>query len=270
MIEKTQGQTIAEVCIFGSIGFIILLFVCLSMGVITLPEPKQEPTSTVQVIENITEVPTTIATPEPEPTEAYVDPFASGPRLTNQWYKWYRVDVQGLKDMEIGIVAYRYKILDRYTWWNPAMGNYFTQRPTSGNKYFVVWVHEEMVGGNQTHDPSFWAFDDKAFALQVKEQLYFSENNVSYNPVVRIKEFDELTEYYGSITAPPFGYYVRYTGTNPETGGYRAEKLGILRMGKGNAHDGFMIFEIPKSSKLEDIQLLGNFGTFGDASWHFI
>lgn len=268
MIEKTQGQEIAEIIICCSIIFIIIFFVCLSMGVITLPEEKPQPVPNITVIENVTEITPTQA-PTPEPTEAYVDPFAPGPRLINQWYKWYRADVQGLKDMQIGIVAYRYKIMDRYTWWNPSMGNYFTQRPSSGNKYFAVWVHEEMIGTNQSHDPSFWAFDEKAFALQVQDKIYSSEVNVSHNPVVRIKEFDEYTEYYGSVTAPPFGYYVRYTGTNPESGGFKAEKLGVLRMGKGNAHDGYIIYEIPKTAKLEEIQLLGNFGTFGDASWHF-
>jgi hypothetical protein len=267
MNERNQAGEAKEVLVYGCLVFAILIFLCLQIGVITFPEPEPTPEPIIEVIENITV--TEEPTPTPEPTEAYVDPFTPGPRLINQWYKWYRPDVQGLKDMQIGIVAYRYKILDRYVWWNPSMGNYFTQRASPGYKYFAVWVHEEMIGTNQTHDPSFWAFDDNAFALQVKDKLYYSQANLSYNPVVRIKEFDELTDYYNVITAPPFGYYVRYTGYNPEAGGYRAQKLDVLRMGKGNAHDGFILFEIPKDSELTDIQFLGNFGSFGDAGWKF-
>ena len=269
MIEKSGfGDLIEGGIVFGII-IIIATWLCLSVGVIDLSS-KPEPAANITIIENVTEQPTIIETPTPEPTEAYVDPFAPGPRLMNQWYKWYRADVQGLKDMQIGIVCYRYKSLDRYTWWNPAVGNYFTQRASSGNKFFAVWVHEEMIGTNQSHDPTLWAFDEKAFALQVKNNVISSEMNKTYNPVVRIKEFDELTEYYDSITAPPFGYYVRYTGNNPKTGGYLAEKQDYLRMGKGNAHDGFILYEIPKDAQLQDIQLLGNFGTFGDATWRFI
>jgi hypothetical protein len=274
MNEKTGIQELTEIAMISLVVVVIVVWLSFSMGVITLPE-KQAPE-----IPNTTPVaPTASAvvvwTPEPTPAslppveEEYIDPFAPGPRSENQWYKFYRSDVQGLKDMQIGIVQYRHAFLDRYTWWNPSTGNYFTTRPTTGNRFFVVWIHEEMIGTTIQEDPSFWPLDESKFAIQVKDQLFTSTTNVSYNPVLRIKEFDELTNYYKTVTAPPFGYFIRYTGTNPESGGFRAEKLGPIRMGKENGIDGYIIFEVPKESQLRDMQLLGEFGTFGSAQWTF-
>jgi hypothetical protein len=264
---------------FIVIAFVLSAFVMILLSAGCIPAGKQ-------IYADATATPIPTPTPSPTPTEApitpeptpeaiptlnieYVDPFAAGARSENQWYKWYRPDVQGLKDLQIGIVVYRHRFLDRYTWWNPSTGNYFTQRPAPGYRYFAVWVHQEMIGTNQTDDPSFWSFDSNAFALQVGTTIYTHQINGTYNPVVRIKEFDDYTDYYNTITAPPFGYYIKYTGVNPDTGGFRAEKLGWLRMGQGNAIDGFILYEIPKESQTRDIQLLGEFGTFGSAQWIF-
>lgn len=265
-----MGLALIMICLLA----FILSAGCITAGkdlyreVTATPIPTPSPTPAP---ESVVFVATPIPTPEaiPDLEIEYVDPFAPGERTENQWYKWFRSDVQGKKDMRIGIVAYRHKFLDRYTWWSAVNGNYFTQRPTAGNRYFAVWINEEMFGNTTEDDPSFWAFDDRAFALNVNGNLVTPENNRSYIPTNRIKEFDEYTNYHDTVTAPPFGYYVRYTGNNPSTGGFAAEKLSVLRMGEGNSHDGFILFEIPKETQLKDITLLGEFGTFGSASWRF-
>jgi hypothetical protein len=213
-----------------------------------------------------------IITPEPTPAaieihEEYVDPYQSGPRSFGQWFKFYRADVQGLKDLNYGIIAYRFKFLDRYTWYNAAQGNYFQERAPGGMRFVAVWVHQETFGQNITDDASFWAFDDKAFALQVKDQL--AHQDTGHNPVNRIKEFDDYTDYYNVITAPPHGYYVKYTGTDPKTGGFAAERIGFIRMGKGNAIDGYILYLVPKDTMVRDLTFLGEFGNFGSAQWRF-
>jgi hypothetical protein len=38
-------------------------------------------------------------------------------------------------------------------------------------------------------------------------------------------------------------------------------------MGKSNLEDGYILFEIPKSAKIEDIRVLFNFFNFGNAEW---
>ena len=271
MIERTEGQQLFES--IAVIGIIVLgiawYFLSSGLIVINTPEPPPVP---------VTIVPTPtpeIITPEPTPTPvqtlepAYVDPYEQGQRSQGQWFKWYRADVTGLKDLDAGVIVYRSMFLDRYTWYNPVWANYFTQRPRPGMRYFVVWVHEEIFGVNQSDDPRMWGFDESAFRLQVKDQVIDSELNQTYNPVIRIREFDHQSTYYDTVTAPPFSYYVRYTGQNPETGGFAAERLGWIRMGRENGFDGYIIYEIPKETKIEDISLLGDFATFGSAQWTF-
>lgn len=219
----------------------------------------------------------TIPTTEPPYPVRYVDPYMHGERWEGQWFKWLRHDVQGIngegtKDLHVGVVAYRHQFYDKLTWWNGAMGNYYSMDPEPGNRYFVVWVHEEMFGTNATNDPSMWIFDDTAFRLQVHrkdgEHVYWIDSE--YNRTNLLKEFENKPDYYNVAIAPPFGYYRDYTGHSPETAGWEVFQKGYLRMGKGNSCDGYMIFQIPKDAQPEDILLLGNFATFGSAYWRFI
>jgi hypothetical protein len=225
------------------------------------PTPEPTPVPTIEII-----------TPEPTPAaieiqEDYVDPYASGERNFGQWFKFYRADVQGLKDLDYGIIAYRWRFLDRYTWYNAAQGNYFTERAPEGSRFVAIWVRQETFGTNISDDSSFWVFEDKSFALQVKDKLV--PQDASHNPVNLIKEFDDYTDYTNTITAPPHNYYIKYTGHNPATGGFAAEKIGVIRMGPGNAIDGYLLYIVPKDTQVRDMIFLGNFGTFGSAQWKF-
>lgn len=219
--------------------------------------------------------PTPSPAPTPKPTPAalptinarYIDPYMGGERWEGQWFKWLRPDVLYNQDMHVGIVTYRHAWLDNYTWWNDAMGNYYQENPRQGYRYFVVWVHEEMFGDNQTYDPRMWSVDETKFKLQYRGQLYSSGK--AENHANRIKELDHQWNYYNTETAPPYGYERIYTAHAPETGGWEAQSIPYLRMGQGNAVDGYMLFEIPQAAKDEDLLLLGQFYHFGSAYWRF-
>lgn len=221
-----------------------------------------------------TPIPTVPPTPAAIETLAahYVDPFAHGERWEDQWFKWERKDVQGIngegtKDLLVGIVCYRHAFLDYYTWWNAALGNYQVQKPAEGNRYFVAWVHEEMLGVNSSYDPSMWIFDETAFRLQVRDTLYSPD--LTHNPVNRIRELDRQYDFYDAVITGPFGWKVRYSGYNPETAGYIAERIGWLRLGPGNAVDGYILFEIPDDTMENEVALIGSFSRFGSAYWKF-
>jgi len=265
--------------IVGMMLIALLVAVVLSSGCITAakntatevmktptPTPTPSPTPTP------TPKPTPLPTPSSIPTLAphFVDPFMPGERWEGQWFQWHRMDVQGIngegtKDLWVGIIAYRHKFLDSYTWYNAADANYYVQTPSAGKRYLAVWVHEEMMGDNASYDPSMWVFDESAFLLQYKN--YMIAPDESHQPWNRIKEFDGYTDYYDTVIAGPFAWDIRYTGVNPETGGYNAFRRGWLRMGKGNAVDGYILFEVPKEAYESDLLLSGRFSTFGDAYW---
>jgi len=267
--------------VFALVGIALLLIILVlfvsSSGCITagkqlyaeatatpIPTPTPEPTP-IPTVEIITPEPTPAAIEIPQ---EYVDPYAPGERSVGQWFKFYRADVSGLKDLNAGIVVYRYRWLDRYTWWNAAQGNYFQQNPTSGNRYLAVWVHEELFGTNQSDDSRFWGFDESAFRVQIGNTLYSADR--THNPVNRIRQFDDLTDYYNVVTAPPFSYQILYTGSSPKTGGFIAERLGFIRMGRDNGFDGYILFEVPRGTMDRDVTVLGSFSSFGSASWKLV
>jgi len=227
------------------------------------PTPTPAPTPTKSP------TPTPIPTPSSIPTLAMrnVDPLAHGERWQGQWFKWLRNDVQGEKNLYAGVIVYRSEFVDQLTYYNNLWGQYYQVKPAEGNRYFVVWVHEEVMGENGTYDPSMWIFDDAAFRLQVKGTM--QANIMPVIPEYQIGELQNEYDYYQTVIAAPFGYDRRYSGHNPETGGWIAEERGWLRMGKGNAIDGYMIYEIPETTMPEDLLLLGNFATFGSAYWRF-
>lgn len=272
---------------FACLGIILVLMIlmvgftvssgCISaakkIGKDVLATPT--PTPTPPPIPSPTPTPTPVPTPESIPTfhARYVDPFAQSERWEGQWFKWLRQDVQGInsegkKDLFIGIITYRHAFVDKLTYYSNLWGQYFEEKPSDGNRYFVAWVHEEMMGDNQSYDPSMWIFDQDSFSLQVKDKLYQPIQPVE--PTEKLLEFQYTYDYYNTVITGPFGYDVKYTGNSPETGGFTATKRGWLRWGKGNAMDGYMIFEIPKDSMPDDIALIGSFSRFGSAYWKFV
>jgi hypothetical protein len=220
---------------------------------------------------------TTTPTPTPTPTPKqtpkaietlaahYVDPFIHGERWEGQWFKWNRFDVQGLKDLSIGIIIYRHAWLDSFTWWDYTSANYQTQKPKEGFRYLVVWVHEEMFGNTTENDPSFWVFDESAFRVQVKGTLYSADT--SNNPVNHIKELENYFDFYNAEITKPFTYLIRYSRNDFSDAGVIAERVPVLRMGPGNAADGYILFQVPKNTMEEDVMILGGFSRFGNAYW---
>jgi hypothetical protein len=265
-----------------SVLLVMLMLMILSTGCVTAAknvgrEIMKTPTPTpVPVTVPTTAPPTPRPTPEAVKTIAPypVDPFVPGQRWEGQWFQWWRKDVQGInsegkKDLNVGVIVYRHAFLDYYTWYNAEMGNYQVQKPSKGNRYFAVWIHEEMIGNTTEFDPSMWIFDQDSFYLQVYDQI-IPYNPEVHNPVLRILEFDRMYDYYDTVTAGPFGYRVQYQRSESDSAGYMAIPQGWLRMGEGNAADGYLIYEIPERTMEEDLQLIGTFATFGQASWRFV
>jgi hypothetical protein len=265
-----------------SVLLVVFMLMILSTGCVTAAknvgrEIMKTPTPTpVPVTVPTTAPPTPRPTPEAIRTIAPypVDLFVPGQRWEGQWFQWWRKDVQGIngegkKDLNCGVIVYRHAFLDYYTWYNPSLGNYQVQKPSEGKRYFAVWIHEEIIGNTTEFDPSMSIFNENDFFLQIKDYV-IAYNPEVHNPVVRIREFDRMYDYYDTVTAGPFGWIVTFTGHNPDTGGYAAHQIGWLRMGEGNAADGYLIYEIPEGTMEEDLQLIGTFATFGQASWRFV
>ena len=283
MIERSAYQDSIEL-IMLAVGAVVLLlfFVWITTPPpVIIPEGSYlDPTGAVVPIPEgmmmfngtLVEIPIPPPTPTPRQTPAalptiqqkFVDPLIHGERYEGQWFRWFRPDILGLKDLNAGIIVYRHAFMDSYTWYNPILGQYFKQKPTEGTRYFAVWIHEEIFPPD---DPGMYPFYGDSFRIQVGDLII--ENDTVHNPVCRIREFDNKPDYYNIVTAPPLGWYIKKMGWNPETGGYAALRVGEIRVGEGNSVDGYLLFEVPKSTMIEDVMLLGNFGRFGTAYWRF-
>ena len=227
-----------------------------------VPTPTPEPTP-------IPTIPTPIPTPIGLPIldARYVDPYMQGERWEGQWFKWLRLNVSGYKNLNPGIIIYRHAFLDYYTWYNNDLAQYFVQKPSEGKRYFVVWIHEEVLGENQTYDPSMAIFDEMAFRLQYKGILISPDS--TYSPLNRIREFEHTYDYYNTERTGPFAYLVRYSSSARGTAGFIAERMTFLRMGPGNSIDGYVIYEVPKDAQESDLLIVGSFARFGSAYWRF-
>jgi hypothetical protein len=290
--EKTDISAVNQVKIFDILVVLLLIGV---VGIIAYPYITNKPFTTDVVLDAISPIiaikgskqdiskqpsvaPTPFATiakptityPTAIPTVEmkFVDPYTSGERFEGQWYKWFRQNVSGFKHMNAGVVVYRHAFLDGYTWWDNAMGQYFPAPAPLGRRYFAVWIHEELLGDTSKDDGRFYGFRDNAFQLQYKSYFLLSKDE-NYNPVNWILEFNSQYDYYNTVIAQPFGYVQVYTGHDPETGGYSAQTTGWLVPGKGNAIDGYIIYEVPGDAQERDLMLIGNFASFGNAYWRF-
>jgi hypothetical protein len=124
-----------------------------------------------------------------------------------------------------------------------------------------------MIGDDPSFDPRMWAFDEGDFRLQTESAIY--PVDPSHVPVNNILELENYHDLYDVYITPPFGWDLIFTGHAPESGGWEAMRRGWLRMGKSNALDGYLIFQVPEKTYEKDMLLLGSFSTFGGAYWRF-
>jgi len=275
MIEANYKTIIYETMIALAL-LMLVAFMVANSGCITLAKDVGK-----EIMATPTPTPSPLPTPTPTPTPTpkqtpkaietlaahYVDPYMTGERWEGQWFKWKRLDVEGLKDLDAGILVYRHGFLDYYTWYNNAMGNYQIQEPKEGYRYFVVWVHEELFNVNNSSVTSMWIFEENSFRIQIGDQLY--EPDTVHNPVCRIREFDTKYDHYNIVTAGPFAWQLIRSRTNPESGGYYAQRYGWMRAGPGNSIDGYILFEVPERTMEKDILLIGSFADMGSSYWRF-
>lgn len=286
MIERVAYQDIMELllCAAGLVAFLIFMVWITTPPPVIIPEGSYLNTAGVVVpIPNgmmlingtLIQKPTLIPVPTPRPTpqalptiaQKPVDPFIHGERFEGQWFKWHREKVSGTQDLDAGIIVYRHAWLDNYTWYNSFMGNYQKQEPTKGNRYFVVWLHQEVFGTDAHNNTGMYPFADSMFRLQAENKLI--EVDTVHNPINRILELENKWDYYNVLIAQPFGWDIIRSGMIKGEGPYTAVRKGEIRLGKYNSVDGYMLFEVPKKTMTEDVVLLGNFAGLGSVYWSF-
>jgi len=260
-----EGEINFKIFIF--IG-IILLFV---FAIVFLPGIL-EPPKKINITKNITAIPPVIITkyvyitPTADNGIYYASEYKEGIRKLKRPFSFIRYNALGKQDMVIHTSVYDYRIFSKYHWFNPSDYKYYTIYPSgSKSKFLFVFINiylDNIIG----KDTRFWIPPEKDYAVQIKNTIY---KPITFTKQLRIAELenvynfndDQRVVYYNSI---------RIYSRNEEfstTAGETYQTIDVLKGGKSNAIDGYIVFEIPEDSREEDITVLGGFYSFGNSQW---
>lgn len=251
------------------IGIMILL-ICLifphaTYNLIATPFKEQNKTINETPIIIIYKNITVFVTPTPDGKRYFAGEYQTGTRLLYRPFTFTRENASGFKDLSVTTRIYDYKIFNKLHVFNPTTYKYELIYPRSDTKFLFIFVNtylNDIVGD----DSRFWSMDKKMFAAQIGNLLFYPSE---YTEHLRIKELEETFTYDNSIAVESYRQKRLYSASSEyrQSAGEYSDKLGWLRGGISNAIDGYILFEIPKDTKTEDILILGNFYTFGNANW---
>jgi hypothetical protein len=237
-------------------------------------------------------VPTSEPTPIPTPTLNLTPPvnvsqlvvyeeglddymFRTNGKRMGDWFKYQRENVEGLKDIDMQATVYASRFLDKYDYWSVNWGRYFTQLPSDGMKYLMVQARIKLIGITQEKDPRMWGPGQDHFVVQIdqegptfqvhKNQTGNNTYTVDTNHVIgmRIKELEDVNDMTDTVKIFDYGYYRYYNSYGEELTG----DLGYIRLGEGNAWDGYLLFEVPKDTRMKDVKVLERIDGIGSVWW---
>ena len=202
------------------------------------------------VVYNITPTPT----PEPTLSDVQVQTVYEG-MPPGRWFRWIRDNVSGYKDLDVSVTVYGYRMYNYINWYSVSWGQYFMAAPQSeDNKFLLVFINM----WSSEDSPRQYLFDKDYFSVQIGNQTYYATEETLI-PQVRIRELDEVWDLQHKETIQPFGYLRTYNSENLPI----AIPHWWLTPGKSNAMDGYIVFEVPRSTRPEDVRVLANFEHLG-------
>jgi len=226
---------------------------------------EEEPAAII-IIENIT---TILVTPTPDGHIYFASEYQNGTRLLKRPYSFIRYNALYRADMKVTTIVYDYKFFDKLHWFNPAQYKYQEMLPANqDSKFCIIFIYifmDDVVGD----DTRMWAFNRSYFAVYDGTNVI---ENVPYPYQLRFKELEETSNFNGDSYIQAFKQTRVYNENEyaVKTAGEMSEETYYLRGGRSNAIDGYMIYEIPKTKTAEDLTVLANFASFGNANWRFI
>lgn len=229
-------------------------------------EENNDNNTVIVVIENIT---TIMVTPTPDGHTYFASEYQNGTRLLKRPYSFIRYNALYGQDMKVTTIVYDYKFFDKLHWFNPAQYKYQEMLPTNtDNKFCIIFIYtfmDDIVGD----DTRMWMFNRSYFGVYDGTNVY---QNTAYPYQLRFRELEDTTNFNGDSNIQAFKQQRMY---NPEeynikTAGEFSDESYYLRGGRSNAIDGYMIYEIPKDKTPEQITVLANFASFGNANWRLV
>lgn len=187
-----------------------------------------------------------------------------GERNAGQWYEFSINNVSGDRDVKYHFTVYDTQIKNSYEYRTDAWGQWWTESPEPGKKFLFVWIcgYSEGTTWDGWESERFYLWDNGKQINQ--EPVILSDigkvnkgGSWSTKTPPRTIRFIENRSSYQDFTYSQDAY------------GYQ-DGLVMNRMepGKSNAWNGYIIYQVPKTSELKDMQILGWFGYHGTAIWN--
>ena len=265
--EETYEPQIFNYRLLALICFYAVLF-GITMYPVLFETPKSE---LINITENKIEAIqieyiTIFVTPVPDGKLYFASEYETGIRKINRPFSFMREKTSGLKNTVVHAVVYGFREMNYYTWFNPVEYKYYNEYPIGENNKFMFIFYNIYLDDITGDDTRLWITTEKQMNLQINDVVY---SPVEYPKQIRIKELentfnlneDSGISAYNSKTAYSFSSEYR------NTAGEYSQTYDVLKGGKSNAIDGYIIFEIPKNSKSEDMLFAVNYNTFGNSFW---
>lgn len=255
------------------LGFLVLALICcfvvaftLSSGCVTAAKNIVSPTPTPTPIPTPTPEITPTPTPTPEPTPDYSTcGYQDNCYKLRDWHHWWRENVTGIntekgsRDLSTHATVYSYKLIPVIHYHDPLWGSrtYFKESPEHG--YVFLFVFLNIYSDT---DARQYGYPANKFRVQIRDDMYFPLDPVQ--PENRIRELDDLWDYAHIQSPGPWGYKrVQEAGS----GIIKVETLEYIFGGRSNAWDGYLIFEIPSNTNMEDLKVAASFDNLGGNVW---
>jgi len=186
-------------------------------------------------------------------------------RYLGETFTVHRDNISGYKDMTLTFSVYNYQFLQYYE--ESGAGDWGTHhwwmhKAPAGQKFLFLFLREEMEGSDGSRDPRIWGFGPSTIAVNANGRIVGQDPN--HYPCIAIRQMENTGNFNDDSRVSDFG---KLRIQSLQDGKQSCEDLGVLRMGRSNQWDGYLIYLVPIDTTPDQIQVSWGFAGFGDAWW---
>jgi hypothetical protein len=250
--------------------FIGLILICVFFYIAPLFKQKEVITPVIknESIAIQIEYVTVLVTPTPDGKLYFASEYESGIRKIQNPFTFRIDNASGLKDAVVKTVAYDFKRVKELTWFNDADNKWYKINPYTGYDYLIVYYAmylDNRIGDNTQYNiPALHNFI--VTGIENRDVVFYPQD---YPKHLRYAELEYSYDYNNVEYAEHFGQHVEYSKRTKDkhTAGLASIEDTHINAGKSNAESGYLIYEIPKELKTDDIITGINFGNYGYGYW---
>jgi hypothetical protein len=188
-----------------------------------------------------------------------------GERNLGDLYTFTVYNCSGLADASYQVNVNTWTILPNYSYYSVSWGQWFKQEPAKDKKFLFVWVRIDELG------TSWWGWGQDRFNAWLWDNWTLGAEPVQvidmtgvYKNGIHVTSIEPRVIYEIRNVTGPDGFPV-----SDDPFGYR-DGLEQGRITPGDPFDGYIIYQVPASIRVEDIRIAGWFRNFGTAYWNLV